>query len=318
MRGSSPGMVLSVIIPIYNEERGLPELIERVLSEAAAAEPRMELILVNDGSLDTSEEIILAHARKDPRVKLISLSRNFGHHPAVQAGMDHCRGAATVLMDGDFQDPPEMIPDLVARWREGYEVVYTRKSSRDEPPVRRFLFNTFYRVFNQLSAMPIEPGVGIFSLLDRRALEVLRSMPERHKYLAGMRQWVGFRQFCVEYQRPPRSYGEARQTLPKLIRLALDAIFSFSRLPIRVLWGLGSLGILLSIAGTCYVLASKLVFGTALIGWSSLLASIFFLGGIQLVSLGLLGEYQIRIYEELMHRPYYVITRTHGELGRGD
>jgi dolichol-phosphate mannosyltransferase len=303
---------LSIIIPVYNEAGVLPELMDRVIRCAEQVEPGFELILCDDGSEDDGARIILERARTDARVKLVRLSRNFGHHPAVQAGMDHARGRAVLLMDADLQDPPELIPEMVRRWREGFEIVYTCKRSRGDPIVRRTLFGAFYILFNWLSAFAIEPGVGIFSLLDRRAADVFRRMPERNKYMAGMRQWVGFRQFRIVYDRPERLHGQARQTLAKLIRLGLDAIFSFSRLPLQLVWVLGMVGITASVAGIGYVLLAKLVLGTALLGWSSQLIAVLFLGSVQLVSIGILGEYQLRIYEEVKQRPYYVVSTTHG------
>ena len=305
-------VVLSIIIPIFNEEEGLPNLIPVILKEAEKAHPDFELIFSNDGSSDRSEAIIFEWIKKDPRIKLISLSRNFGHHPAVQAGLDSCRGQAVILMDGDFQDPPELISEIFQKWREGYEIVYTSKTSRNDPPLRRLFFDFFYRVFNLFSTFPIQPGVGVFSLMDRKALEVLRDMPERNKYLAGMRQWVGFRQFCFEFDRPSRQYGEAKQTLTKLFRLALDALFSFSRLPIRIVWFLGCLGVTFSILGTIYALMLRLILGTAILGWTSILLGILFMGGVQLICFSILGEYQIRIYDEVKQRPYYVVSRKQG------
>lgn len=303
---------LSVLIPIYNEEEGLPDLLEQVVKACEQTSLNFEIIICNDGSSDSSEQIVLTQRARDPRIKLISLSRNFGHHPAVQAGMDLCRGEAVILMDGDFQDPPEMIPTLVQKWKEGYEIVCTKKLYRKDPWTRRWFFKRFYTLFNSLSSVHLEPGVGIFSLIDRKPMEVLRRMPERNKYLVGMRTLLGFRQVVMEFERPERLYGGARQTLGKLFRLAFDAIFSFSTLPIQIIWSLGVIGICFSFLGILYVLYDKLIRGTALIGWSSTMISILFLGSVQLVGIGIIGEYLVRISEDVRQRPYYVISRTEG------
>ncbi len=303
---------LSLLIPIYNEEEGLPLLLEEVVKACEQTGLSFEVIICNDGSSDSSEQVVLTKRAQDPRIKLISLSRNFGHHPAVQAGIDLCRGEATIIMDGDFQDPPGMIPALVQRWKEGYDIICTKKLSRRDPWARRWFFRGFYNLFNSLSSIRLEPGVGIFSLLDRKALEVLRRMPERNKYLVGMRALLGFRQTVLEFERPERVYGGARQTLSKLFRLAFDAIFSFSTLPVQIIWSLGVVGICFSLLGMLYVLYSRLIRGTALIGWSSTMISILFLGSVQLVGIGIIGEYLVRISEDVRQRPYYVIKRAEG------
>ena len=303
---------LSVLIPIYNEEEGLPDLLGQVVKACEQTGLSFEVIICNDGSSDSSEQIVVTKRAQDPRIKLISLSRNFGHHPAMQAGMDLCRGEGVILMDGDFQDPPGMIPALVQKWKEGYDIVCTRKLSRKDPWARRWFFRGFYRLFSSLSSIRLEPGVGIFSLLDRTPLEVLKRMPERNKYLVGMRTLLGFRQVVLEFERPERLYGGARQTLSRLFRLAFDAIFSFSTLPIQIVWGLGVVGICFSFLGILYVLYDKLIRGTALIGWSSTMISILFLGSVQLVGIGIIGEYLVRISVDVRQRPYYVIRRTEG------
>jgi dolichol-phosphate mannosyltransferase len=303
---------LSVLIPIFNEEEGLSLLLEQVVKACEQTGLSFEVIICNDGSSDSSEQIVLTKRMQDHRIKLISLSRNFGHHPAMQAGVDLCRGEAVILMDGDFQDPPEMIPALVQKWKAGYEIVCTRKLSRKDPLARRWFFKGFHTLFNSLASIRLEPGVGIFSLLDRKPLEALKRMPERNKYLVGMRALLGFRQVVLEFERPERLYGGAKQTLGKLFRLAFDAIFSFSSLPVQIIWSLGVIGICFSFVGILYVLYDKLIRGTALIGWSSTMISILFLGSVQLVGIGIIGEYLLRISEDVRRRPYYVIRRTEG------
>lgn len=303
---------LSILIPIFNEEEGLSLLLEQVVKACEQTDLGFEVIICNDGSSDSSEQIVLTKRMQDPRIKLISLSRNFGHHPAMQAGVDLCRGKAVILMDGDFQDPPGMIPALVQKWKEGFDIVCTRKLSRKDPWARRWFFKGFHTLFNSLSSIRLEPGVGIFSLLDRKPLEALKRMPERNKYLVGMRALLGFRQVVLEFERPERLYGGAKQTLGKLFRLAFDAIFSFSSLPVQIIWSLGVIGICFSFVGILYVLYDKLIRGTALIGWSSTMISILFLGSVQLVGIGIIGEYLLRISEDVRRRPYYVIRRTEG------
>jgi polyisoprenyl-phosphate glycosyltransferase len=302
----------SIITPIFNEEEGLPGFIDKVREVIKSQDNNFEIIFCNDGSIDGSEEIILKHREEDPRIKLITLSRNFGHHQAVQAGIDHCKGEAVILMDSDFQDPPDLIPILIEKWNSGFEIVFTKKLVRDDPFLMKILYKLFYKIFDLFAPFPFPEGIGIFSLIDRRALDVLKNMPERRKYFAGMREWIGFKKNCVEYERPKRTYGESKQNFSKLFTLAFDAVFSFSNLPLRIIWVLGVIGVLLSFLGIVYSLVSKLILGNAILGWASILIAVLFIGGIQLICLGIFGEYQVRIYDEVKARPYYIISHKTG------
>jgi dolichol-phosphate mannosyltransferase len=244
---------------------------------------------------------------RDPRFKVLRLSRNFGHQVAISAGLDMASGDAVILMDGDLQDPPELLPELVARWKEGFDVVYTVKRSRKEHRLKRTAFAAFYRVLHTLSAIKIPMDAGNFSLMDKKVVAVFREMPERNRYISGMRAWAGFRQTGVTFDREPRFAGKPQMSLRRLVELALDGIFSFSNVPLRMAVYLGLLVALVSFAGGLYVLYAKLFTDKAILGWSSTILSVLFVGGMILLTLGVIGEYISRIYEEVKNRPLYII-----------
>ncbi|HPF98875.1 MAG TPA: glycosyltransferase family 2 protein [Kiritimatiellia bacterium] len=298
---------LSIVIPIFNEEKTIPELWSRlgkVLDDMAL---NSEVVFVDDGSADGSGELLKQICRQDPRTKLIRLSRNFGHQPALTAGIDHASGDAIVLMDADLQDRPEAIPDFVREWNDGAHVVYAVRTSRRENAAMRVAFKLFYRVLARMSGIRIPADAGIFGLLDRKVVSVLKSMPEKNRYLPGLRAYAGFTQKGVPVSRDARFAGKPRVGLTGLVGLALDAVFAFSWLPIRMASYLGLLIAAFSFCVLGFVMYQKIVSHQAILGWASTLGAILFIGGIQLITLGILGEYVGRIYDETKQRPFYVI-----------
>jgi glycosyltransferase involved in cell wall biosynthesis len=297
----------TIVIPIFNEEQNLPVLHERLMTALAGLDQPFEVILVDDGSRDKSYQLMLEIHQKDPRVKILRLSRNFGHQVAISAGLDMAEGDAVILMDGDLQDPPELLPQMIAHWKGGYDVVYTVKTSRQENALKRLAFKSFYRILHSVSSIDIPMDAGNFSLIDRRVVDVLRTMPERNRYISGMRAWAGFTQIAIQYDRGARYAGEPQMSLARLIRLAMDGIFSFSDIPLRVAIYLGVASACISFAGGLFVLYAKLFTDKAILGWASTIISITFVGGMILLTLGVIGEYISRIYEEVKRRPLYVI-----------
>lgn len=302
----------SIIIPIYNEEQTLPELHSRLTDVLAAFDAPVEVILVDDGSKDESYKLMMEIRSKDSRFKIVRLSRNFGHQIAISAALDATRGDAVILMDGDLQDPPEILPQMIEHWKAGAQVVYTVKKSRREDPVKRFAFKLFYRILNVLSTIDIPMDAGNFSLLDQSVVKVIRKMPERHRYLSGLRAWIGFKQVGITYDRGPRFAGKPQMSLRRLVHLALDGIFSFSNAPLRVAVYVGFCSALISFVGGLFVIYEKLFTDRAILGWTSTIVSITFLGGMILMTLGVIGEYIGRIYDEVKQRPLYVIREMIG------
>jgi len=310
---SRSSIALSVVVPIKDEIDTLPELTRRLFDVLTGDLSESEIIYVDDGSSDRSARWIADRHTEDPRVKLVRLSRNFGHQAAVTAGLAHASGNAVVLMDGDLQDPPELIPALLQKWREGYEIVHTVKTRRSESWARRVAFRAFYRMIRSLSSetdLPLQAG--LFSLLDRRVVDELDRMPERNRYLAGLRAWVGFRQTAVEYERDARWSGAPRVSVARLFRLAFDGIFSFSNLPLRLATLLGLVVSLTAFLLMATILYLRLFTDRAILGWASLMTSILFLGGVILVTIGIIGEYTGRIYDEVKRRPLYVVAERVG------
>lgn len=302
---------VTVVIPIFNEEQVLPELLAR-LTAVFDGQPALawDALLVDDGSRDGSAALVRAHAARDPRFALIELSRNFGFQAALAAGIEHAKGDAIITMDADLQDPPECIPEMAARWREGAEVVRARRRSRQETGPRRLGMDLFHGVFNRISDYPIEANTGTFGLMDRVAVDALRRLPERHRFFPGMRSWVGFRTAEITYDRQERAAGQPQQTLRRLARYAFDGVFSFSYLPLRLLTytgvAVGTAGFLL---GLYYVVKRLINIETAPTGFTTLAALMLFIGGIQLIGIGVLGEYLARVYDEVKQRPLYLIKR---------
>ena len=297
--------MISVVSPLYNETANL-EALATGLEEALTriGEP-WEVVLVDDGSTDDTRERALALHEREQRFKLLVLSRNFGHQAAYTAGLAHARGDLVVMLDGDLQDPPDLVPDLVRKLREDdLDVVYARRKGRREPLARRLLFGAFHFVFSRMAQAP--QNVGNFCVLTRRAKDALLTLKEKNRYLPGLRSFVGFRQGAVEFDRPGRGRGQAKMGAGRLVKLALDAIFSFSDLPLKLCLLLGVVGIVLSLIGATVVLVKKVI-GDAIIGWTSILLSIYFLGSVQLLFLGILGEYVFRIFVETQNRPLYLV-----------
>jgi polyisoprenyl-phosphate glycosyltransferase len=308
--------VISLVVPIYEEETIIPRLHEEVVRAMDGLGDPWEVTYVDDGSRDRSLELLRAIAERDARVTVLELSRNWGHQAALTAGLASVEGDCAVLMDGDLQDPPSVIPKMVAAWKEGAEVVIAERRSRLETGVRRALFPFFYSVLGFLSDYPIPLNAGIFGLLDRRAVDAINRLSESNRYLPGLRAWVGFKTAVVSYDRAPRAAGEPKQSLLRLIGYALDAIFSFSYKPLRLSLFAGLTVAFLSLVfGLLLVVLrflGKGLFGIPVVpGYTSTIVSITFLGGAQLISIGILGEYLGRIYDEVKRRPLFIVRRVH-------
>lgn len=300
-------MKYSIVIPIYNEQEIIPELVRRLKIVIDDLKAPTEIIFVDDGSRDNSFEVMEENHRTDERFKVLRLSRNFGHQIAITAGLDNASGEAIILMDGDLQDPPELLPEMISKWKEGYHVVYTVKRSRKENFLKRFAFSSFYKLLHTFSSISIPMEAGNFSLMDRRVVEVLRSMPERNRYISGLRAWAGFRQIGIEFDRDARFAGKPKMTIRRLIDLALVGLISFSNAPLRlaIYFGLAVAGI--SFLGGVYVIYEKLFTNRAILGWASTIVAITFIGSMVLLTLGVIGEYIGRIYDEVKQRPIYII-----------
>jgi len=301
--------LLSVVIPIYNEQATLSELYRRlthVLSENLA-ELAYEIVFVNDGSIDGSIQILSELHADDPVVKVVNLSRNFGHQAALTAGLDYAKGDAVICMDGDVQDPPEIIPTLVARWRDGNDVVYAVRKLRKDGFIKRGCYAAFYRLLRRLSMVSIPLDAGDFALMDRRVVDCLKTLPERSRFIRGLRTWVGFRQTGVEYEREKRYAGTPKYTWPKLVHLAVNGLLSFSALPLRMATAVGFMISFCSLLGIIVALYLKLFTDQAIPGWTATVIPMLVLGGIQLLSIGILGEYIAQIFDEVKRRPLYLV-----------
>jgi dolichol-phosphate mannosyltransferase len=311
-----PQPLVSVVVPLYNEEENIRELYERTKQAFADAGTGFELILVNDGSQDRSPEIVRELARRDPCCRYVTFSRNFGHEAACTAGLERARGAATILMDADLQDPPELIPQFLEKWREGYEIVYARRRKRiGESIVKRGTAWFFYRLLDSMSEVRIPRDVGNFRLMDRTAVDAYRQLPERSRFTRGMVAWLGFRQIGIEYDRPARAKGAPKYNYLKSLYLALDALTSFSTALLRLSSIIGLLSSLASFMLLLVVLAKKLFFSIPVEGFAMLASGLFFLGGAILLSLGVLGEYVAKTYRQVQGRPLYVVREESGQNG---
>jgi len=309
-RASNPCSV-TLVIPVYNEEAVIPELITRLTAVFDGhLDTHWSAVLVDDGSRDRSAALLKAQSAADPRFHLLELTRNFGFQAALAAGLAQAKGDAIVTLDADLQDPPEIIPELVACWRKGADVVRAVRRSRQETGARRFGMDLFHGFFGRVADYPIEPNTGTFGLMDREAVDALNRLPERNRFFPGLRSWVGFTTGEVLYDRQERVAGVPQQTLIKLMRYALDGIFSFSYLPLRLLT---YAGIFIALAGFAaavfYAIRRILGIETAPTGYTTLVTIVLFLGGVQLIGIGVLGEYLGRIYDEVKHRPLYLIRR---------
>lgn len=299
---------ISIIAPIYNEFENIPELYRRVKAVMDSQDLTWELVLVDDGSTDGSTERLRELARQDRRVRPVIFARNFGHQVAVTAGLDYARGAAVVIIDADLQDPPEVIPALIAKWREGYEVVYAVRAEREgETWFKRTTAALFYRLIYRITDVKIPLDTGDFRLLDRKVVDVLGRMRERHRFLRGMAAWVGFRQVGVPYKRAARFAGVTKYPFKKMLRLALNAITSFSYFPLQMATYAGFISAGIAIVAIPVVIALRLAGSQFFGGQATTLIAVLFLGGVQLISLGVLGEYLGRLYDEAKGRPLYIV-----------
>ncbi len=303
---------LSIIIPIYNEALNIPTLYGRLKAVMEKLAISYELVFVNDSSKDNSILLIKQFATQDPSVKYIDFSRNFGHQIAVTAGLAMCKGNAVAIIDADLQDPPELIADLYNTMQEGYEVVYAKRRSRKDKSIfKKIAYKTFYRILARISQIDIPLDTGDFRILKRCVVDELNRMPEQHKFLRGQIAWLGFNQTYIEYDRDARVAGEPGYSYRKLFRLALDGITSFSNMPLRVATIMGFIVFFISLILIVYTLVSFLFFhDTTPRGWSSIMISVLFLGGIQLLSIGIIGEYISRIQSDVRKRPLYVLRDT--------
>ena len=311
MRSFAVPPAVSIVIPVFNEEAVLPELFSR-LAALFDRQPDVtwRALLVNDGSRDRSADLVRAQAAADPRFTLLELTRNFGFQAALAAGLAHATGDAIVTMDADLQDPPEIIPELVACWREGADVVRAVRRSRQETGARRVGMDLFHGLFGRLADYPIEANTGTFGLMDREAVDTLNRLPERNRFFPGLRTWVGFTTGEVIYDRKERAAGQPQQTLGKLLRYALDGVFSFSYLPLRLLTYAGIMIAFLGFSAAVFYAVRRLLgIETAPTGYTTLVTIVLFLGGVQLIGIGVLGEYLGRIYDEVKQRPLYVVRR---------
>ena len=311
---------ISIIVPCFNEEAVLPRLFERVGAAAGGWGLDYEIIYVDDGSHDRTWELLRAQNQRDARWHCLSFARNFGHQAAVSAGLFFCTGAAAVIIDADLQDPPEEIARLIAKWREGCEVVFATRKKRRDPLPKRILAWGFYRLLAKMTPLPMARDTGDFCLLDKRVVTVMNALPERNRYLRGLRTWCGFRQASVEFERGERAAGVPQYTFKKSLRLAMDGMFSFSTVPLRVAAWLGLVVSACAFLGAVFTFCEKVFaeqfakfgFTPGPHGIPTLVISILFLGGVQLICLGILGEYIGRIYDEVKGRPLWIIRDSAG------
>lgn len=299
--------VFSIVVPIYNEEESLPTLYQRITEVMDSTGETWEFVLVDDGSKDRSAEMMHELAEKDKRVRPVIFARNFGQQSAVKAGLDFTRGDAVVVIDADLQDPPEVILELIGKWREGYEVVYAQRTIREgETFFKKFTAKLFYRLINRITDINLPLDTGFFRLLDRKVVNELNKLTEHHRFFRGISIWVGYKQIAVPYRRAARFAGETKYPLSKMLKLAMTAITGFSFFPLQVATYLGFISSGISILVIPIVIAMRLMGNQAFLGQASTLIAVLFLGGVQLIFLGILGEYIGRIYDEVRGRPLYI------------
>jgi polyisoprenyl-phosphate glycosyltransferase len=304
-----PRMLLSVVVPCFNEQEVIGEAVHRLQQFGSAVDGLdVEFIFVDDGSRDDTRTLLRGFARDDGRIKVIGFARNFGHQVAVTAGIDAARGDAVVLIDADLQDPPEVVHQMIAKWREGYDVVYGSRTERaGESAFKVGTARAFYRLLNRLSDVPIPLDAGDFRLMSRAVVDTLRAMPERDRFVRGMVSWVGFRQVALPYRRAERFAGQTKYPLRKMLRFATDGILSFSTKPLQLSVAMGMISAVVALVGIAYALALRLFTNIWVEGWTALMIAVLFIGGVQLISIGILGEYIGRIYNEIKQRPLYVV-----------
>lgn len=310
---------VSVVVPLHNEEAMLPQFLAVTLSELDALDADWEMICVDDGSTDRSLQMLLEKARREPRLSVIKLTRNFGKEAALTAGMDAVDGEVVILLDADLQDPPQLMGRMLDKWREGYDVVYgVRRSRRRDSLAKRLTARGFYRIFNKLTTQPIPVDTGDFRLMDRRVVDRLQELPERTRFMKGLFAWLGFSAAAVTYDRPGREQGRSAWSYWKLWNFALDGLTSFSTIPLRVWTYIGLTVSLLSFIYALFLVFRTLVAGVDVPGYASLMVVILFLGGIQLISLGVIGEYLGRVFVEVKQRPLYLVDKVYhfkGDVG---
>ena len=309
----SDAILYSIVIPVYNEAEVLPALYNRLTRVMEGLVEPYEIIFINDGSRDDSTMLLRDFQDRDARVKFLNFSRNFGHQIAITAGLDYSSGQAAVVMDADLQDPPEVIPRLIEQWRKGYDIVFAVRAKRQgEGFFKRATAALFYRLFRRMAATEIPLDAGDFRLMSRRAVEALQSIRERNRFIRGLAGWIGFRQTAVTYVRDVRQAGETKYPLKKMLRFALNGLLSFSVVPLQLA---SYLGFLISSIGFFYIVYAiglKLFTDRVVLGWTSVMVAVLFLGGVQLISLGIIGEYIGRIYDEVKQRPLYVVDEAKG------
>lgn len=304
---------LSIVVPLYNEEANIDYLIERLISTLDKLKTTYEIVCINDGSKDNTLKVLIAYHKRNSVIKVVNLSRNFGKEIALTAGIDYANGAAVIPIDADLQDPPELIEQLVLKWREGYDVVYgTRKSRLGESWLKRFTANSFYKTIGKMSPVPIPANTGDFRLLDRQVVEAIKKMPERTRFMKGLFAWVGYKQTSILFDREPRFGGKTTWNYWKLWNFALDGITSFSFFPLKIWSYMGLVISLISLLYALYLIVRTLIFGIDVPGYASLMVAVLFFGGIQLITLGIIGEYLGRVYEEVKRRPLYFVRESYG------
>ena len=311
---NTPGeRLLSVVVPCFNEEAVIDATHERLARVLDGVGMPFEIVYVDDGSADATFTRLAAIQSRDARVRVIRLSRNFGHQMASTAGLQHAVGDAVVLIDADLQDPPELVPELLAKWREGFQVVYGSRQSREgESWFKRATAKAFYRIINRVSDVPIPLDTGDFRLMDRKVIDAILSMPERDRFLRGMVSWVGFNQTAITYARGARQAGRSKYPIRKMLHFAGDGIMSFSMAPLKLATILGFGSSFLALIGIVYTLSVRLTTHAWVAGWASIFLAVLFVGGVQLICLGIIGEYLGRIYGESKHRPLYLVSERLG------
>ena len=302
---------LSVIIPVYNEEGNIPRLFDRLQQTINRLNIDCEYVFINDGSKDGSMHLIRNLAEQHSHVRYIDFSRNFGHQVAVTAGLEHCTGQAAVIIDADLQDPPELIEELVKKWKEGFEVIYAKRKSRTgDSYLKKITAGLFYRMLKKITSINIPVDTGDFRLIDRKIIEVLNRMPEQQKFLRGQVSWIGFRQTFITYDRDSRNAGKTGYTIRKMVRLALDGITSFSNLPLKFATFAGFIVSGISFILILYALYSRFISRNYVPGWTSLMLAVLFIGGVQLICIGIIGEYISRLSSNVRKRPLYIVSET--------
>lgn len=304
---------VSVVIPVFNEEANLASLHTRLTAVLVPLGLCYEIVFVDDGSRDSSVPLLRALAGEDPHVLVVELARNFGHQIAISAGLDHARGAGVMIMDADLQDPPEVLPQFIDKWREGHDVVYAIRAQRKENWMKRAAYAVFYRLLQRVANIEIPLDAGDFCIMDRRVVDLLVGMPERNRFVRGIRSWVGLDQVGLAYERHARQAGKPKFTFTRLIYLALDGLVSFSYIPLRVITMLGLAVSLISIVLAVFYAIKRLTVGLNPPGFATLIVAIFFLAGMQLITIGVIGEYVGRIFEEVKRRPLYVVRQVSGD-----